>query len=533
MKRTLLGVIADSLSIKVSNETINQNNDDAVSNITSLSNQLNEWNVDNIAVKLTIDQLREIPYPAVAHLSAYGGHFVVLHRLVDEKIYYTDPLIGFISSSIEEFLKIWTGVLLLLEATEKSGEVGYEQKRKYEIFGKWVFYFSFFLIGISWIMPLFVSTPKVISVYVLITLGAVISFLLLQRQYGFGGSALNSFCKLGSKSDCDAVINSPASKLFGIVNLSEVVLWYFTGSVLSIALATIASTSVDSFLFVSTLFATALSFPAIYYQGVVIKKWCPLCLAVVGVIWIQVVFYIIFPPVMALNFKSVAVLFTGFSLPLVFWLSVRKRFVDSFKVPNLQRNLNRFLKSERVFEKLLEDEPVVDVGQFTFELQSGSPDTPIQLVVVSNPQCGPCSYTHFVLENLKDALEDKINIVYRFTVNTSDKTTVSYQMLESLFTIQQQESNERALAALSGWYHTVNGNQEGWKKQFSLQHQSQNETIHEILREHEQWCAKVVIQKTPSIIINGKMLPEEFSVSDLKFQLRKLAEKVAESELVS
>lgn len=43
MERELLRIIADSLSIKVSSETIKQNNKYAISNIISLSDQLKEW----------------------------------------------------------------------------------------------------------------------------------------------------------------------------------------------------------------------------------------------------------------------------------------------------------------------------------------------------------------------------------------------------------------------------------------------------------------------------------------------------------
>ncbi|MBX2900900.1 MAG: thioredoxin domain-containing protein [Cyclobacteriaceae bacterium] len=519
------------MGIGVSNEAIRYSKD-SVFDIASLSNQLKDWNVNSLAVKLTKDQLPEIPYPAIAHLNAFGGRFVVLHKLLDRKIYYTDPTTGTISKSVEDFSKDWSGVLLLLETTEKSGEAGYEQKHKQEVFEQWSLYISFFLLVALWMLPLLSIEPHLLAIYGLNGLGAVISYLLLQKQFGLGGSALNSFCKLGSKSDCDSVINSPASKLFGILNLSELGLWYFAGSILSMAVAAISLVSVTPFLFVFTLLATVLSSLAVYYQALVIKKWCPLCLAVVAVIWVQAAIYLLSPPAMVLNFKSISVLFIGFSLLLVFWLTVRKRFIGSLKVPNLQCNLNRFLKSERVFQKLLEEQPYVETATFTHELQSGPSDASVQVVVVSNPQCGPCAYTHFVLDNLKESLDEKVNLIYRFTLNTQNKSAAAYQMLETLFSIQQQESNEKALRALSGWY-LANGNLEDWKRKFLLQQQQESDVVAEILKRHEQWCARVAIEKTPTLFINGRALPEEFSVNELKFQLRKLAEKITEPEPIS
>lgn len=531
MKRTLLTVIAESLKIKVSREAIELSNSSAISNLVSLSDQLKEWNIDTLAVKINKEQLLGMPYPAVAHLSTGGGHFVILQKVESGSVFYTDPIAGSISKVIDKFADDWTGALLLLETNAKSGEEDFKPKHKQEVFEQASLFLLLVLLMVLWALPFFVIPWGSMPTYLFNTIGAVISFLLLQKQFGLGGSALNSFCKMGSKSDCDTVINSPASKLLGIINLSELGLWYFAGSVLSVALASFSPVSVAPYLFVLTLLASMLSFPAIYYQGLVIKKWCPLCLAVVAVLWLETVAYFLSPPVMIFDFKSASVLFTGFALPLIFWLPVRKRFIDSFKLPALQRNLNRFLQSDRVFQKLLQDQPMMETGTFTHELQSGLPDAPIQLVVVSNPQCGPCAYTHAVLDGLKDSLSENVNIVYRFTVNTQNKYAASYQVLETLFAIQQMESNEKALTALSAWYQS-NGNLEGWKKRYS-QNQEESNTVNDILKEHEQWCTKVVIQKTPTLVINGRILPEEFSVSDLKFQLRKLAEKITSPELIA
>lgn len=520
------------LKLNVTEESIRGiTNHSQYPSMSSIIDLLNDWNVSAFGVRIDSSMLTDIPYPAIAHFDKHGGHFVVLTKFEDGQLSYIDPEIGTVTEMLKDFDKRWSGVVLLMETNDQSGEEEYKQKRREKIVDQGGRGFSMVLSICLLVLPTFRMNTSAIGIYLLNILGTFLTVLLLQKQFNFAGSLVESFCKLGSRSDCDSVINSPASKLFGVIHLSEVGLSYFVGSVLSIALAALFSVSAEPYLFVFTLVATVFSFFAIYYQAVVIKKWCLLCLTVVFVIWLQAILFFISPPVLVLDLNSSSVLFIGFSFPLIFWLSVRNRFIDSFKVANLQRNLNRFLKNDRVFLKLLEDQPCVDFGQFSHELQSGSINAPIQLVVVSNPQCGRCAYTHSVLESLKDALDEKLNIVYRFAVKTNDKSTVSYQMLESLFSIRQQESNERALAALSGWYQ-ANGRLEVWKNQFSQQHQPKNNRISEILLEHEQWCTRVVIQKTPSIIINGKMLPEEFSVTDLKFQLRKLAERITEPESV-
>ncbi|MCW5911489.1 MAG: thioredoxin domain-containing protein [Cyclobacteriaceae bacterium] len=532
MRETLLDIISKSFHINVSKDTRDNNNQNASSSLLLLSDQLNEWSVDNLAVKLQKEQLLEIPYPAIAHLNTNGGTFVVLQKIEANLLYYAYPYIGAISETIEEFDKKWTGVVLLVETSDKSGEQDYKQKHKQEIFEQVSLYVSVLLLSILWALPLFFIMWSGMAIYLLNSVGAVLSFLLFKKQFGLSSVTINSFCKMGAKSDCDAVINSPASKLFGVIHLSELCFWYFAGSVLSIVFGVFSSVSVAPFLFALSMLATGLSFFTVYYQGAVIKKWCPLCLMVTAVLWLEAGVYLLSIPELVINIKSFSVLFVGFSLPLIFWLSVRKRFIDSFKLPSLQRNLNRFLQSERIFQNTLQDQPHIETGLFTHELQTGSPDAPVQLTVVGNPQCGPCAYTHAVLDNLKISLDEKVNIIYRFTVNSGKKGTSAYQVLETVFAIQQTESSESALRALTAWYQS-NSNLEGWKKRYEPNREQENPTVTHILKEHEQWCAKVAIQKTPSLIINGRMLPEEFSVNDLKFQLRRLAEKITEPELIS
>ena len=72
-------------------------------------------------VKGGADALPEIPLPAIAHVIVKEQlhHFVVIYKVSKEKIYVMDPAFGKIEEyTIEEFSKIWTGVLILLEPNE-------------------------------------------------------------------------------------------------------------------------------------------------------------------------------------------------------------------------------------------------------------------------------------------------------------------------------------------------------------------------------------------------------------------------------
>ncbi|MEK4419171.1 peptidase domain-containing ABC transporter [Bacillus sp. FSL K6-0268] len=65
--------------------------------------------------------LHEISLPAIAHVVIEDGllHYVVIHKVKKNKIYIVDPGKGHMVYALEEFCKMWTGILVLLTPTSK------------------------------------------------------------------------------------------------------------------------------------------------------------------------------------------------------------------------------------------------------------------------------------------------------------------------------------------------------------------------------------------------------------------------------
>lgn len=441
----------------------------AYPSLLSISDSLTDWQIENLAINSTIEQLNEIPYPAIAHLHKNNGHFVVLQKLDGELLQYIDPEIGLVKESLQNFEKKWTGVVLIVQADKKSGEENYQQKRRQEIFQK----VSLFTVGVLAILlallPLSIIPLSLLSIYILKIIGGILCYFLLQKQFGSGNATIDVLCKMGGKSDCDSVINSSASTIFGVIHLSEIGFWYFVGGLLSMIIGTLAANSLLSgVLAILSIAVLPFSLFAVYYQGWVIKKWCPLCLVVMAVFWIEFIAHLILGDLVNMNWNSLSIAFVGFSIPLIFWLSVRQQFLDSFKLPRVRRSLNRFLKSERAFQRLLEDQPEIEIGKFSNELQVGVGEAPITITIVSNPVCEPCAYAHSVVEDLLEQFEGKIKVVFRFAINPSDAKSVSYEMLSHLMALLLTTSSEKPIEALSNWY-VKNGksNVKKWKKEYS------------------------------------------------------------------
>lgn len=85
----------------------------------------------SLPVKATLTNLQiEIPLPCVAHWGK--KHYIVIYKTTKKHIYVSDPLLGLVKYTNDEFIKRWLnvdkdeikkGVLLLLEPTDKFNEI--------------------------------------------------------------------------------------------------------------------------------------------------------------------------------------------------------------------------------------------------------------------------------------------------------------------------------------------------------------------------------------------------------------------------
>ncbi|WP_293927134.1 peptidase domain-containing ABC transporter [Sphingobacterium sp. UBA6320] len=90
-------------------------------NVLGMIQGLQELGFTAKGVKGSIDAIPQIPLPAIAHVVLNGQlqHYVVIYKVHKNQIKVMDPGPGKVQQySMEEFQKIWTGVLILLEPNE-------------------------------------------------------------------------------------------------------------------------------------------------------------------------------------------------------------------------------------------------------------------------------------------------------------------------------------------------------------------------------------------------------------------------------
>lgn len=127
------------------------------SNLLFLSTAADKIGLKSVGVKLDQLQLEEILLPCILHWNT--NHYVVLYKIKKNTYFISDPAIGLINYSKEEFIKFWIGnnadeetpegIALLLEPTNKFHDTKFTTENKTFGFGiltKYIFYNKFFLV---------------------------------------------------------------------------------------------------------------------------------------------------------------------------------------------------------------------------------------------------------------------------------------------------------------------------------------------------------------------------------------------------
>jgi ATP-binding cassette subfamily B protein len=131
----------------------------------------------SLPVKATLSNLvSEIPLPCIANLG--NKHYVVIYKIDKKYIYVSDPFLGLVKYSMDEFIKRWIGInneksekgiLLLLEPTDKFNNIkSTENPSK-------VYAFNYF---ISHLKPYKKQTTQLLlTMFVLTLIQAILPFI--------------------------------------------------------------------------------------------------------------------------------------------------------------------------------------------------------------------------------------------------------------------------------------------------------------------------------------------------------------------
>jgi len=131
------------------------------SNLLILSEAAESIGFRSLGMKLNLNKMAELPLPCILHWN--NNHYVVLYKIKRDIYYISDPAIGLIEYSKDEFLKFWIGnntnetteegIALLLEPTPKFHQSEFDQDDKnafgFGLLFRYIFPYKSFVIQLS------------------------------------------------------------------------------------------------------------------------------------------------------------------------------------------------------------------------------------------------------------------------------------------------------------------------------------------------------------------------------------------------
>ena len=493
-----------------------------------MSEVLLSWNIDNAALQLnTVEQLRELPLPFIAHLKRKGGWYVLVNQIHDNHIQYTDSETGKVTLSLDEFEKNWAGVVLLAETDEHSGEVDYHLNRKKERLNNmrapFVLGVTFLVILLAFLVGGRNYLPSDWLLFLTKTSGLFLSSLLIIKQLGRRNDLTDLLCSIHAKTNCEGVLNSPAAKLWGWLSWSDLGLLYFSGGLITLVFAG-NQPQVRPLLNDIAILAMPYIVFSVYYQAYKVRQWCTLCLGVQAIFVIEGLMALTQVTTLPASREPYFIFIIAYLLPTLAWVLIRPLLTGKFQTIREHEELITLKRNPATFITLLKQQPQAPtISADLHSIVLGNLNSENKIIMVTDPYCGSCSKSH---RDLVQIVADNQNINVTIIFSTGNTSSRATRVAAHILTLARQ--GIFANKALEDWYSQKNKDYDMWAKQYPLEEPIEDHGA--ICKSHRQWCLNADILVTPTIYVNGHKMPESYKLENLPWILNSMdTDKVFES----
>jgi uncharacterized membrane protein len=498
--------------LPISNETIIEKlvTHPEYPSLKSICDSLNEWNIINYPMRLDIDELRETGSPFIAHINDGKEKLAFVPKLNGQsKITYFDSPGKSKIMETDMFFKSYSGISVLIDPDEKAGETGFAEKRQtarlnfalpYLAGLGLLLFIAHYLVSYSgpWHIDFF---PAALFITKLIGLG--LSILLVLKDLNIKNNLADALCGVSKKTNCNSILNTDASRVFGWLHWSDVGLIYFLTGLCMI----FSMPNAGGFGLMAILSFGALGYVlySVYYQAFVARVWCPLCLGVQAVFVAEALLSFIFISDMAFSWISF-LKYACFSVVTALGAILYKAYYQNRNTSRNERlDYLKLKKNPEIFVNLLKkiERKSFDLNNEVFLI--GQQDAPITVIAFLSLNCNPCKRA---FNQLKGLLGKEALAIYLVFSLHDDNAKPFINQVASLFYAKKPHE---AVRLLDTWY---NGNN---RKHLISQAVSSNSVEHykAIKETHSGLFALTGITGTPTVFVNGYDLPNEYQIIDI------------------
>ena len=478
-------------------------------NLFGLSDMLSAYGVENAGFR--VENKTDIYAATPPFIAFAGGDFVVVNALNPKQTNYVWNGKS-ISIATDEFFKIWSGIVLMAQPCNESGEPDYILHKQKENINN----IKNYVAGISLVIAFFIvfTTTKVYANSGLLLLlimnlaGAYIAYLLLLKHLHVSSTQGDKICSLFKQTDCNNILESDAASLFGIISWSEIGLSYFISNTAII----LFFPHLAAWMGLINMAVLPYSFWSIWYQGFRAKQWCPLCVMVQVLLWVVFLLNVAFGFVRIPIFDiwQIGMVGSVYLIPLLVIHIVAPLAVSKRRVTEITQEMNSIKANEKVFTTLLQDQPRYDVSADFSRILLGSDSATLFVTVLTNPHCNPCAKMHERIEGLLKK-HPHIQVQYVFS-SFSQELEISARYLIAVFLQKSKEERKRIYAE---WFEGGKFNKEAFFEKYPVD--IKDAGIAEEFNRHKAWIKIAQVRATPTVLVNGYKLPDNYKIEDLKY----------------
>jgi len=463
----------------------------------AISETLDFLGIENIAAKIKMEQLNEMPDHFIAYINGDDGSPYFSHVRKNSKGIYLNVEKRRISrKKLEE---IWDGVILLAEQKEKKDP---SQTQLLNLSGV----ASFLLLSLFfWKNPIFLafSIVGLAGLYVSREIFATTN----NRATDFG----KKVCGSRDGEGCDKVLRSEGYNL-GIFTPNDL-LFSFLLSTMLLLLLNIGFTLAHLIAYSLAILVLFITFSI---QAFIIKTWCRLCLMSSGVILIQALLIFIsfgndqfihdFSPQSFL--VQLGALGLLFGTCLIIIRNYRDVLKKNYRLTTSEIELLKFKRLPKIVRYTLKDAEQLPYPHGAEQLEFGNLTAPYKVTLILSLSCSFCKKAFLKFYNLYQKKGDVLG--FRLILNHYDTMDSKYNdVIYPLINSFNANSPESFLKGMQSWFLNKDFDE------FREKGESIPKEI-ELLVEQRKWCEMNKIYQTPTIVVNASIVPYYYDAGFLE-----------------
>lgn len=467
----------------------------------AVTESLELMGVNSVASMVSKEQIAEIPNTFIALKVESDYEEIVLVNRTKDRVKIQNNKGEKNNLSIQEFVKIWNGVVLLIEENE--------QPKKNRV--KVSLIPTAILIIVLALGTTLLSTTFSIRYFlmqILSAFGILLSIFIIQEDIGRPNPFIAKTCNSVNKSfSCSSVIKSNKTNLAFGVTFADLPILFFSSSFLVLGLGA------NNFNIIG--FISVLSLPILFYtfylQKFILKKWCVLCLLSGVVVFSQSLLYLYHPDYF--SFNSIFIFLIILISLILLWILLKELLRKSSSLSDKIFELNRFKRDFYIFKTLYSKMEITNSTEKLQGIEIGKKEADIQIDLFLSPSCEFCYETYSYAHKLLELYPDKVKLKIFF--NLLDLDDIEDSDLWVARKIIQYYIDENSIEPINNWFLERILFIDWDKKWNGIK--VQNDRVDSIIEKHIEFCTVKNWNYAPIVLLDGSLLPSQYNIEDIKY----------------